>query len=93
MKTKHVPEPSIFASGDQGYGRDMTDAEIEAAIVAMHRNRVADSPNDADLTDKAPCMTESHEPMEDQASQDLEVIAHSHFSILVVSRYTHSFQA
>jgi len=47
VRQKVPPQPSLLCWEDGGQGRDMSDAEIEAAILAMHSQRLYDG-GDAD---------------------------------------------
>jgi hypothetical protein len=47
VRQKAAPQPSLLSWEDGGQGRDMSDAEIEAAILAMHSQRL-DGGADAD---------------------------------------------
>ena len=72
VRAKKAAAPSLLAFGDEVAGKDMTDAEIEAAIVARHQERAGD-PNveSNELATLGPCGGEG-EGTEDQTQGHLQ---------------------
>lgn len=59
--------PSLFAGILEEGGKDMNDAEIEAAIVAKHRDRMSEEEADASAADEV-----MEEPIEEHFRMETE---------------------